>query len=151
MQRAMEENLRLDTYMQGCEAVTHLVFAGKNKHTWPTCIPEFHAQFIKENPNALVILPIRNMDDMVKSIKRWGDLWDRWRKSAPNLAWDASEDEFRHWITLYYANIRTAYLHHLKYIEYEIEDSTARERIEEALGQQITWWGKANVWKPGMK
>lgn len=151
MEQAMDEGLPMDTYMQGCEAVTHLVFAGKNKHTWPTCNNDFLLQFRKENPNTPIILPTRDLDDMLVSIKRWGDLWDRWRKSAPGLTYDATDSEFSDWVYDYNIRIKKLFLGDEFFMSYDIYDPIARERIELMLGRQITWWGKANEWKPGVK
>lgn len=151
MIQAMNEGRPLDTYLPHIEAVTQLDSAGKHVHAWPQCDKAFLRQFRKEFPEATVVLHTRHIPKTIRSIKRWGTLWDRLRASAPGLEDDSPEHMVVRWIQAHYAHIRTEFSEDPNFVEFDIEDPDAPQKLSTALGLEVKWWGVENEWKPGVK
>lgn len=151
MLQAMEEKLPLGHYLPLIEAVTQLDSCGKHVHAWPQLNDDFLRQFRKEYPEAVVILHTRRIDKTIRSIKRWGNLWDRLRASAPGLKADSPEHMVVRWIQEHYARVRNLFADDPYFVEFDIEDEDAQQALEDALQRSVKWWGVENKWKPGSK
>lgn len=150
MMQAMREQRPLHQYLPGIDAVTQLDNCGKGEHAWPQFDEGFLRQFRHENPDAVVVLHTRSSVKTINSINHWADFRERLCKSAPGLKPGASDTDLTVWQLKYYDFIRKFFTGDKLFLEFEIEDPCARERLELMIGRQVMWWGKANGWKGGL-
>lgn len=151
MMQAWSERLSIGHYLPNVEAVTQLDSSGKHRHAWPQFNREFLRAFCAEYPEAVIVLHTRDPRDTIRSMRRWGDFYDRVKASAPGLSSSASDAEVIDWIEDYYEETREFFSGDKRFVTFDIADPAAREKLELAIGRQVRWWGKANEYKPGAK
>lgn len=147
MLQAYEEGFLLDEYVGGyTEAVTQLDTLRRGKSIWPQMNHEMLCAFVKQFPNAAIILHTRDPEKTLTSIKRWKDLRTRIER-APGLYAGCSDKVVIKWIENHYANMRRIFSHHPLYTEFDIEDPDheIRHKLEGVLGRTIPWWGIKNA------
>lgn len=144
---AWEEGLPIDEYVGGMvEAVTQLDTLREGKNIWPQLCHEFLCAFVKQHPEAVIILHVRDPKKTLNSIKRWKDLRTRIEK-APGLRPGCSDKAVIGWIENHYANMRRLFSHNSRYVEFDIEDDPERIKtaLSIALGRDLPWWGVENA------
>ena len=151
MVQAWQEGLSIGHYLPFVEVVTQLESSGKHKHSWPQFSKEFLLAFRKEYPEAKIILHTRDPQKTLDSINRWGNFRERICKSAPGLDENASDVQIVTWIMRYYKNAREWFEGDPNFVSFDIEDMNVAETLSEAMGVEFPWWGRSNIWKPGVK
>ena len=106
-------------------------------------------QSIKDNhPNAKFILTHRDSVSLSDSMGRWSNLGTfRLPNSAiPGMpeGYGATDEERIRWIEGHYSFCRRVFSGDPSFLEYDIKDETAKDKISAFLGFELPWWGKAN-------
>jgi len=107
-------------------------------------------EFIQQYPNATIIVNTRNATQWTKSIQKWakGSLAKRWNKcrNTPPLPKSLRESEWINFYQTYHARIRHACRQHssLNCIEFDIQDDTAGNILEEHFGIPALNWKNCN-------
>lgn len=116
---------------------------------WPQCDFALLAAISSHYPDAKFLLSYRDPERLVDSMARWSNLGTRRIPQAciPGLpagyGFDP-RDQIR-WINGHYGFCRTLFDNDPNFLEYDIDDEDAPQKISAFLGVEIPWWGKANV------
>lgn len=99
-------------------------------------------------PDAKFILTHRDAAQLSDSMGRWSNLG---RKRLPNNAipglpegFGSTDAERIRWIEGHYAFCRRVFEAEDCFLEYDIADPQAQQKISAFLGVDLPWWGKAN-------
>lgn len=115
-------------------AITQLdVCISKEEAYWPQITD--YEQLYNENKNALFILNVRNVNNLIRSFKNWGNLDKRMEQYNPELF--AQYKSLENLINLHYNNIRSYFTDmNAHFIEYDI-DSDNISKIKKYLYLKI--------------
>ncbi len=105
---------------------------------------------IRENhPGARFILTHRDSAMLSDSMLRWSNLGKRRlpENAVPGLpqGFGGSDAQRIRWITGHYKFVRRVFQDASDFLEYDVADADAPEKIGEFLGLKLPWWGKANA------
>ncbi|PRY77329.1 hypothetical protein CLV80_106174 [Yoonia maritima] len=115
---------------------------------WPQMDVSVLSQVREHHPTCLFLMLTRSPEKVADSMLRWSDLHERLKKRrAPGLSnWHVSSREgLVAWISSHYDNMRDTFGSDKRFLEVDIADHDASEKLSHALGVEIKWWGKANV------
>lgn len=134
--------------MPGFDAFTEIDIVRNGLNLWPQTDWGL-LQSIKDNhPNAKFILTHRDSVALSDSMGRWSNLGSfRLPNSAiPGLpeGYGATDQDRIRWIEGHYAFCRRVFDGDPAFLEYDIADTDARDKISAFLGVKLPWWGKAN-------
>lgn len=130
------------------DAVTQADFISFSESYWPQMDPIMLSAIRRYHPNCIFVLNMRDPLETADSITRWNDLQKRLIKmGAPGLpGWAAaSKSNLARWVAAHHNFCREWFADDPLFFEYRIDDPAAPEKIGHALGQDIRWWGTANV------
>jgi len=134
--------------MPGFEAFTEIDIVRNGLNLWPQTDWGL-LQSIKDNhPDAKFILTHRDSVALSDSMGRWSNLGSfRLPNSAiPGMpeGYGGTDQERIRWIEGHYAFCRRVFDGDPSFLEYDIKDTDAKDKIGEFLGIELPWWGKAN-------
>lgn len=133
--------------LTGLDAITQPDYINMKSTYWPQMDPALLLSIEKHHPDCLFLLNVRNVQKVISSITRWPTMRDRLNESgAPGLLPGmAADDAFmEQWIVNHYEFCRRFFAGK-KFLEVNIEDPEAPQKIGAALGVEMKWWGQANV------
>ena len=100
-------------------------------------------------PGAKFILSRRDPARHAGSMRRWSNLGNRRlpANAVPGLpeGYGRKPGELERWIEGHTAFCRRVFAGDPGFLDYDVEDPEARDRIAGFLGIELPWWGKANV------
>ncbi|MDR5876198.1 tetratricopeptide repeat protein [Halomonas sp. CUBES01] len=136
-------------YLQGYDAITQgdVCIPARDLNYWPNLDFETIAKIQEKHPDCLFILNYRDPEKIVSSIERWGDLLDRLKVSyVPGLYFSEGDDaeNLRVWIESHFDKVRDYFEGSENFIEVDINNEDAPNKIGQKLGVQLAWWGVAN-------
>ena len=114
---------------------------------WPNLDISLLLNIRRHHPECAFILNVRDPRKLVASISRWRDLRKRLTQADIIGLPQGYGDEDVHlinWICSHYAACRHAFGRDSRFIEIDIEDASAQQRLSAALDTELTWWGIAN-------
>ena len=114
---------------------------------WPQLDFEIITAIEEHNPEIRFILNRRDVDSLINSISNWASLRNRIiRSDVPGLPQGSgrTDDELRAWIEGHYAACQDHFAGNPRYLEFDIADPTAHQRLEAFAGTELPWWGVAN-------
>lgn len=110
-----------------------------------TTIREFH-------PTAKFLLSYREPEALSDSMLRWSNLGKRRLKihSVPGLPLGYGSDNLHRvkWIEGHYRFVRKVFANDPNFLEYDMTDAHAPQKISAFLGHDLPWWGRANANAP---
>jgi len=139
MQQALNEKLPMNTYLPRVEVVTQLDSSGKHGTIWPQMDAKFLTAFLKQFPEAKLILHKRKPKDVVDSINNWKNL-----RTRIGLGPSPVDRTIELWVINHYKWIEKEFAGD-RLIVFNLEDPKAPDILEENFGRVFPWWGKANV------
>lgn len=136
-------------HLSDFNAFTEIDVVREGKNFWPQCDWALLSAIRGLYPGAKFILTHRDPAKHADSMRRWSNLGTRRlpQNAIPGLpeGFGAKPGELERWIEGHTAFCRQVFAGSPDFLEYDIEDSDAKERIEAFLGIDLPWWGKANA------
>lgn len=113
---------------------------------WPNLDFNVIKKIQEKHPDCLFVLNYRDPRKTVSSMGRWGDMKQRFKKSEiPGLpAGSGSDKELEEWIVAHMNKVREFFAGSSNFVEIDIEDESAPNKLSEKLGIKLAWWGVAN-------
>ncbi|MDA5093899.1 sulfotransferase family protein [Aliiroseovarius sp. KMU-50] len=116
---------------------------------WPQCDWGLLTAIRKHNPGARFLLTYRDPAKLSDSMVRWSNLGSKRlpQNAIPGLpkGFGKTDAERIRWIEGHFAFCRQVFSGSDDFLEYDIEDHTAQDRLSEFLGVDLPWWGVANA------
>ncbi|WP_424941927.1 sulfotransferase [Aliiroseovarius crassostreae] len=135
--------------MSEFDAFTEIDVVREGLNLWPQCDWGLLAAIRAHHPGAKFILTHRDPVKLSNSMGRWSNLGSARlpRNAIPGLpkGFGKTDAERIRWIEGHFAFCRQVFAGADDFIEYDIEDDSARDRLSEFLGLDLPWWGVANV------
>ena len=136
-------------YLFDFNAFTEIEVVREGKNLWPQTDWALIAAIRAHYPGAKFILSHRDPVKHAGSMRRWSNLGkSRLPDNAvPGLpeGFGRTPGELERWIEGHTAFCRQVFKGAGDYMDYDVEDDTARDRIAAFLGLELPWWGKANA------
>lgn len=131
------------------DAVTEMSVASKGLSLWPQTDWGLLDAIRRHHPGAKFTLSHRDPAALIGSMLGWSNL-GKSRLPAQNIpglpaGWGGSEAELARWVEGHYAFCRQVFRGDPDFLEYDLADPQAPQRIGAFLGLDLPWWGKANV------
>ena len=130
-------------------AFTEIEIVREGKNLWPQTDWALLAAIRARYPGAKFILSYRDPVKHAGSMRRWSNLGKTRLpgNAVPGLpeGFGARPGELERWIAGHTAFCRQVFKGAGDYMDYDIQDPGARDRIAAFLGIDLPWWGKANV------
>lgn len=136
-------------YLHDFDAFTEIEVVREGKNLWPQTDWALLAAIRAHHPGAKFILSWRDPAKHADSMRRWSNL-GRTRLPAnavPGLpeGFGAEPGELERWIEGHIAFCRQVFRGSKDFLDYDIADPQAKDRIADFLGLDLPWWGKANT------
>ena len=131
------------------DAVTEMSVASHGLSLWPQTDWGLLEAIRRHHPGTKFLLSHRDPAALVKSMQGWSNL-GRSRlpqQSVPGLpaGYGKTAEELTRWIEGHYAFCRRVFRNDPDFLEYDLNEAEAPDRIGDFLGLDLPWWGKANV------
>ena len=134
--------------MSGFDAFTEIDIVRNGLNLWPQTDWGLLQAIKDHHPKAKFILTHRDSVLLSDSMGRWSNLGSfRLPNSAipgmPEGYGSTDQDRIR-WIEGHYSFCRRVFDGDPNFLEYDIKDDSAKDKIAGFLGIDLPWWGKAN-------
>lgn len=131
------------------DAYTEIDVIRNGLNLWPQCDFGVIDAIRRLHPGAKFILTYRDPAKLSDSMGRWSNM-GRTRLPAnaiPGLpeGFGGNDGERIRWIEGHYAFCRRMFAGDDTFLEYDVEDDTAPEKVSAHLGLKLPWWGVANA------
>ncbi|MEX0340535.1 MAG: sulfotransferase [Arenibacterium sp.] len=131
------------------DAVTEMSVASNGFSLWPQMDWALLAAIRAHYPNTKFILSHRDAKSLVKSMMGWSNLGRSRlpKQNVPGLptGFGTSPEALERWVEGHYAFCRHAFRDDPDFLEYDLGDADAAEKIGAFLGIDLPWWGRANA------
>lgn len=136
-------------YLFDFNAFTEIEVVREGKNLWPQTDWALLAAIRAKHKGAKFILSWRDAEKHADSMRRWSNLGKTRlpMNAVPGLpeGFGLAPGELERWIEGHVAFCRQVFAGAGDYLDYDIADPTAQGRIEDFLGIELPWWGKANI------
>ena len=130
-------------------AFTEIEVIREGKNLWPQTDWALLAAIRAHYPGARFILSYRDPAKHADSMRRWSNLGKSRLpgNAVPGLpeGFGREPGELERWIEGHTAFCRQVFKGADDYMDYDVEDEAARDRIAAFLGLDLPWWGTANA------
>lgn len=131
------------------DAFTEIDVVRNGLNLWPQCDWGVIAAIRAHHPGARFILTHRDPAKLSDSMARWSNM-GRTRlpgNAIPGLpaGYGATDAERIRWIEGHYGFCRKVFEGAEDFLEYDVEDEAAPQKIAGFLGIDLPWWGVANA------
>jgi hypothetical protein len=131
------------------DAVTEISVASHGFSLWPQTDWPLIAAIRAHHPNTKFVLSHREPKALVKSMMGWSNL-GRSRLPKQNIpglpaGFGTTPEALERWVEGHYAFCRHVFRDDPDFLEYDLGDDDASDKIGAFLGIDLPWWGKANV------
>ena len=135
-------------FLHDFNAFTEIEVVREGKNLWPQTDFALLSAIRTHYPGAKFILSYRDPVKHANSMRRWSNL-GRTRlpdNAVPGLPPDYGRKpgELERWIKGHVAFCRQIFTGCETYMDYDVEDVDAQDRIAAFLGVDLPWWGKVN-------
>jgi hypothetical protein len=136
-------------FLDGFDALTEISLLRKGKSLWPQMDFALIDQLRRHNPGVKFLASNRDSFALSQSMLAWSDLGlsrlpDGTIPGLPPGYGDTSKER-ETWINGHYHHLRTLFAGDGDFLEYDVADPDAPDRIGAHLGLTLPWWGRANV------
>ncbi|PIE15863.1 MAG: sulfotransferase family protein [Rhodobacterales bacterium] len=130
-------------------AFTEIDIIREGLNLWPQTDWGLLSAIQKHHPGAKFILTHRDAQKLSDSMQRWSNL-GRHRlpvNAIPGLpeGYGATHQERIRWIRSHNSFCRKVFENADNFLEYDVEDKDAKDKISAFLGVELPWWGIANA------
>lgn len=130
------------------DAMTEIEVIREGRNLWPQTDWALLAAIRTHHPGAKFILSVRDAAPHADSMRRWSNLGRRRlpMSAVPGLPpnFGRRPGELERWIDGHATFCRQVFAGAEDFLEYNIEDEAAQQKISAFLGVDLPWWGKAN-------
>jgi hypothetical protein len=138
---------RYDAVTQADVCMPDRTHDGEQLNFWPQLDFEVIDAIESHNPDIKFVLNRRSVADLVKSIDQWG--WLRERLAVSEIIGlpegkGRTDDELRAWIEGHYAACSERFAGNPNFLDFDIADADAKQRLERFSGVELPWWGVVN-------
>jgi len=135
--------------MDEFDAFSEIDIVRNSLNLWPQTDWGLLAAIRAHHKGAKFILSYRDPAKTSDSMGRWSNLGSKRLPEAaiPGLpeGWGANDAERIRWIEGHAAFCRQVFGNAGDFLEYNIEDADAQDRVSEFLDLELPWWGVANT------
>lgn len=135
-------------YLGDFNAMTEIDVIREGKNIWPQTDWPLLSAIRELHPGARFLLSAREPGAHADSMRRWSNLGRRRLPigAVPGLpaGFGAKPGELERWIEGHISFCRHVFSGADDFLEYNIEDPAAQEKIAAFLGVDLPWWGRAN-------
>jgi len=129
-------------------AFTEIDIVRNGLNLWPQTDWGLLDAIRKHHPGAKFILTHRDAMSLSDSMGRWSNLgsFRLPNNSVPGMpeGYGGTDEERVRWIGGHYSFCRRVFDGDANFLEYDIKDENAKDKISAFLGIDLPWWGKAN-------
>lgn len=136
-------------HMRDYDAFTEISVIRRGRNYWPQTDWALLDAIRRHHPGALFLLSARDPVQHADSMRRWSNLG---RRRLPEhevpglpLGHGAGPGELERWIEGHMTFCRHVFAGSDDFLEFDIADPGARDKIAAFTGFTLPWWGKANV------
>ena len=123
-----------------------------DRSLWPQTDWGLLSAIQEHHPNVRFLMTYRDPMKTANSMMRWNNLGNRRLPMAdiPGLprGFGDTEDALARWIDGHFRFCRRVFQGCDNFLEYDIEDTGAQDKIAAYLGLELPWWGQSNVGTP---
>lgn len=138
---------RLDEF----DVVNEMSAVREDRSLWPQTDWGLLQAIGRHHPGVKFVLTTRDPAKTADSMMRWNNLGKRRLPMAdiPGLPRGFGRDpsHLEQWLAGHYSFCRRVFEGAENFLEYDIEDTDAQDRLSEYLGIDLPWWGRSNVGK----
>lgn len=135
-------------HLPGFDAISEMSCLRNGRSLWPQMDFGVLTALRAHHPGLRFVATRRPTWDVSQSMLAWSDLGlDRLPAGAiPGLppGFGDTSKQRETWIDAHYAHLARLFENDPDYLELDVTESDARDRLSEHLGQDIAWWGRAN-------
>ena len=135
--------------MPAFDAYSEIDIVRNGLNLWPQCDWGLLSAIRTHHKDARFILTHREPVALADSMRRWSNLGTRRlpRHAVPGLpeGFGAKPGELERWIEGHYAFVRQCFGGAEDFLEYDIGDPDAAQKIGAFIGRDLPWWGRANA------
>lgn len=135
-------------YLGDFNAFTEIEVVREGKNLWPQTDWALLSAIRAHYPGARFILSRRAPDKHASSMRRWSNLGTTRLpdNAVPGLpaGFGHAPGELERWIEGHATFCRQVFAGQDDFLEYDVEDPDARDRIAAFLDLELPWWGTAN-------
>ncbi|WP_164657797.1 sulfotransferase [Tropicibacter sp. Alg240-R139] len=136
-------------FMHEFDAFTEISMIARGFNEWPQTDWGLLSTIIDKHPGAKFLYSSRPPEKLVDSMLRWSNLGKRrlpmYQVPGMPEGYGYEVGELIRWIDGHQKFCRQVFAGTDRFLEYDITDPEAPQKISEFLGMEIKWWGKANV------
>lgn len=130
------------------DAITEMSYVKFNFNAWPQTDWAVLSAIMKHHPGARFLMSFRDPAATAHSMKNWSNLGEKRLpgSSIPGLprGFGHTEAELVRWIEGHFAFCRHVFSGSDRFLEYNIEDPDAAQKIGQFLDRDLPWWGQVN-------
>ncbi|MDX1781102.1 MAG: hypothetical protein R3256_07255 [Thalassovita sp.] len=134
--------------MEDFDAFTEINVLREGLNLWPQTDWALLDAIRKHHPGVKFLLSWRDPKAISDSMLRWSNLGlERLPRNAiPGLpvGYGETGHERMQWIEAHHAHMRKLFDGDADFLEYDVADKSAPEKIGAFLGRELKWWGRAN-------
>jgi len=136
-------------YMPGVTAVSEMSMLTGNRSIWPQTDLALIRAIRRHHPGVKFLASRRDGFAMSQSMLAWSNLGSERLPAAPvpglPPGYGETSKEREQWIDGHYDTLATYFAGSDDYLEYDVADPSAPDRISGFLGRDLPWWGRANA------
>ena len=130
------------------DAVTEMSVTSKGLSIWPQMDWPLLAAIRRHHPGVKFLLSHREPEPLINSMMGWSNL-GRVRLPMQNVpgmpaGYGKTPEELTRWIEGHYTFCRKLFAGDPDFLEYDLTDPEAPNKIGDFLGLELPWWGKEN-------
>tara|TARA_R110000765_G_scaffold10984_5_gene34102 strand:+ start:12922 stop:13548 length:627 start_codon:yes stop_codon:yes gene_type:complete len=130
------------------ECVSEISLLREGKSLWPQMDFGLIEAIRSHHPGVKFLASNRDPFQLSQSMLAWSDLGvARLPQAAiPGLpeGYGETTKQREQWISAHYAHLRAIFAGRDDFLEYDVADADARDRISTFLGVPLPWWGRVN-------
>lgn len=133
--------------LQEFDAVAEASFLHGGRQAWPQMDHALLTAIRARHPHVKFTATRRAADKLAGSMMRWTNMAARLEANAlPGLpvGFGGSEAHLARWIDGHYAHLARLFEGDPAYLELDVAAPDAQQRLEQFLGLDLPWWGRAN-------
>lgn len=135
-------------HLEPFECVSEISLLRDGKSLWPQMDFGLIEAIRAHHPGVKFVASHRDPFELSQSMLAWSDLGvARLPQSGiPGLpaGYGETTKEREQWINAHYAHLRTLFRGRDDFLEYDVADPNARDRLAAFLDVPLPWWGRAN-------
>ena len=119
---------------------------------WPNLDFDIIKKLENLYPDCLFLLNYRKPEDIINSIKNWGNLYARINQAdiIGLTSGHRTEEDLLRWMENHFTNLREYFKNKHNFLELDISNSKANAILGRKLGIEIKWWGVTNKSNPSL-